>query len=33
MHNAGLNLAIRVNGTDRFGEAFEPVKDGNEQII
>ncbi len=30
MHNAGLNLAIRAHRTDRFGEAFVPVNDGNE---
>jgi len=33
VYNAGLNNCLREHGGDRFGEAFEPVDDSDQDVV
>ncbi len=33
VHDAQLNLGLRVNGLDGLGKAFEPIHTGNQDIL
>jgi hypothetical protein len=33
VHNAGLDLRLRVHRLDGFGEAAQPVDDGDQDVV